>query len=290
MLNRRLVATLCVAGISLANAHAEDAVPVKTASLSTPITASPIEDKTDIIQELSGQEAVEYQITKLESIVATLSAIDGYTAVMHKQERVDGDLSSEQRIDLKLRHADEDAGVGLSIYMKWLAGDRGREVIYVDGENNNKLLVHAGGWKARILPVLALDPNGSLAMAESRHPITNAGLLNLAQTWLRVRKQDVDGRDVEYRVEPSEFDGHSGQKFTVIYKNREQSEIYRKCELWIDTERNIPLAAVNYTWGTRGNDDAQTLVEKYEYIDVALNPGLSDVDFDRTNRRYSFKK
>lgn len=313
MLSRRLIATCCAAGLAFQSANANERVPVQTASLSTPITdGSSVKNdavknnalknnalknnavKPDALksalEELDGLAAREFQIETLQSIIETLATVDDYTAELTKQERVGGDLSKESRIELKFRHADDDAGISNGIYMKWLSGDRGREVIYVDGENSGKLLVHAGGWRARILPVLALDPTGTLAMGESRHPITNAGLLNLTQKWLDVRNADADRESVSYEVIPTDFDGVSAHKFVVVYGDRAESDIYRKCELVVDTERNIPLAAVNYTWDTAGNSDEQTLVERYEYRDIKLNAGLTDIDFDKSNRQYSFRK
>lgn len=280
--------------------HADDEAPVRVASIPAPMTpdASPaILDGMDSsgldtseVVEFYGLEAREFQIATLKSMVGTLDQIASYTAEMTKQERIGGDVGREQKIDLKFRHADESAGISKSIYMKWQTGDRGREVIYVDGLNNGKMLVHAGGWKARILPVLSLDPNGAIAMSEARHPITEAGLEHLTSKWLRVRLSDEGQSGIQYHVEPAEFDGRNGYKFSVTYSDKSQNGDYRKCELWIDSERNIPLASVNYTWSVETATDAQTMVERYEYRNVELNANLSDVDFDRTNRRYAFKK
>ena len=75
-----------------------------------------------------------------------------------------------------------------SVYMKWLSGDRGRQLIYVDGQNDGKLLVQPGGIKGRLTGVLSLDPSGTLAMSDSRYPIQTAGLLALAKTILEHQK------------------------------------------------------------------------------------------------------
>src|SRR5262249_11735785 len=96
-----------------------------------------------------------------------------YTATFLKQERVDGVLRDLETIQLKLRHKP------FSVYMKWLeGGDEGRQVLFVEGQNDDKLQVRLGGIKSR-LPVVKLKPTDSLAMQESRHPITEMGLLEL---------------------------------------------------------------------------------------------------------------
>ena len=290
LLNRRKFAAYCLAGLALNVVHAEESKPLQTASLAASPASASVPTPSEEVVELSGRKALDFQITRLESMLRTLSLIDDYKAKFVKQERVGGDLSRETKIDLKFRHGNDETGAPTSIYMKWLSGDKGREVIFVDGQNNGKILVHAGGWRARILPVLSLDPTGSLAMGESRHPITEAGLMNLTEKWLTVRRQDRKHAGMTFGVEPAEFDGCSGYKFTVEYSDPLVSKIYRKCELWIDDERNIPVASVNYTWDGRGNDDDNTLVERYEYRDLELNVGLADIDFDRKNEQYTFRK
>lgn len=295
-----VLSSITLLGGSASFTHADDETPVRVASIPATITpdASPaiVESKASLgldtsqVVEFYGLEAREFQIATLKSMVETLDQIPSYSAEMTKQERIGGDVGREQKIDLKFRHADEAAGISQSIYMKWQTGDRGREVIYVDGLNNGKMLVHAGGWKARILPVLSLDPNGAIAMSEARHPINEAGLKHLTSKWLRVRLGDEGQAGIQYHVEPADFDGRNGYKFSVTYSDKSQNGDYRKCELWIDSERNIPLASVNYTWSVETATDAQTMVERYEYRNVELNANLSDADFDRTNRRYAFKK
>ncbi len=67
-----------------------------------------------------------------------------YTCTFYKQERIGSELGDGQSIELKMRHKP------FSVYMKWLSGDKGREVLYVDGVDDNRMTVHPGGWKARI--------------------------------------------------------------------------------------------------------------------------------------------
>lgn len=297
MFTSRLSFALVCCCLVAQSALADDRVPVRVASLPAAIAppsksdaiAASTASLTRPVSDLDGHAALTAQIDRLQSILGTLNDVTCYTAEMTKQERIGGDLSKEQRITLKLRHADEESGIAKSIYMKWLSGDRGREVIYVDGQNSGKMLVHAGGWKARILPVLSLDPSGSIAMSEARHPITEAGLKHLAQRWLTVRKSDLSLKDVKHSVQLATFDGREAVKFMVEYADPSQYAEYRKSELWIDVEKNVPVASVNYAWSVEKATDAETLVERYEYRDLELNAGLEDIDFDRTNRRYAFR-
>ena len=63
----------------------------------------------------------------------------------------------------------------------------GREVVYVAGQNEGKLLVLDAGF-TRMLGKIPLDPNGTRAMSGQKHPITDVGMRNLtaklSKMWL----------------------------------------------------------------------------------------------------------
>src|SRR5579871_485780 len=138
---------------------------------SDPATSMPSVSATPA---LKGKPALTLKFEMLEKGRAKLEGVSDYTATFIKQERVDGsDLQEVQTIHMKLRHAP------FSVYMKWLVGPVGQEVLYVDGLHDNRMLVKKGGRMGKLLPSVKLDPHGSLAMGESRHPVTDAGLLTL---------------------------------------------------------------------------------------------------------------
>ena len=286
---RRVLLSACLASATVVVAEDE---PPRTASISGVPTVPSIARPSDAslmeppsfeaepvvaADALTGPAAKQFQIQTLKQVIATVREVEGYTAELSKQERIGGELSDVQRIRMKLRQAPH------SVYMKWLSGDKGREVIYVDGQNDNEMLVHAGGWRARFLPVLSVDPVGSLAMREARHPVTEAGLLGLAAKWLDARQSDEGG--MTYRVETDTFDGAVCHKLTAVYESADVDAVYSRVTLWIDAGRLIPVAAVNHGW-----DEGNALIERYEYRDVDLEASLTDSDFDRANRKYAFRK
>ncbi len=132
---------------------------------------------------LTGRMALLMNMLLLEKGCRYLETVPDYTATFSKQEFVGGTLSDNQVINLKCRHQP------FSVYMKWLVGDKGQELLYVDGQNEEKMLVKMGGLKGRLVPTLKLDPLGSLAMQESRYPITKAGIKALAETIIDFRKK-----------------------------------------------------------------------------------------------------
>ncbi len=65
--------------------------------------------------------------------------------------------------------------------MKWTEGDKGRQLIYVNGQNDDQVLVQLGGIAGRLAGTVALKPDDSRILAESRYPATCAGLLELTK-------------------------------------------------------------------------------------------------------------
>jgi hypothetical protein len=244
-------------------------------------------------RELTPEEAAERtlrtKIARLERGRDFLQKVPDYTAQFTKQELVAGSLLDEQVIYLKCRHEP------FSVYLRWLTGDAGREVLYVDGLNNGSMIVHAGGWKAR-LPALTISPDSSLAMAESRYPVTKAGLLGLVDMSLSVHNEDLVKKNFARcdQLADQEFDERMCSTFVIEYKNAEISPTYRKSVVLIDNEWHVPLYVRNFGWPgpaqtIDGDLDEATLIEYYTFTDIQLRSQLVATDFDRANEEYRFR-
>ena len=245
-------------------------------------------------QYLAAQSRLALMISMLmlEKGCQKLEHIPDYTAKFFKQERIDGSLGDGQLMNLKIRHEP------YSIYMLWLNGDKGRELLYVDGHNEGKMIVHAGGWKARLLPALKLDPTGSLAMSESRHPVMKAGLLEFTRTILNYRRDDLSIRK-QVRccmLENAEFEGRPCYCFIAEYGDQQESEEYRKSVCYIDKELSLPICVKNFGWPEEDSElageelDEATMTEFYTYTDIKIDQQLADADFDQTNSAYKFRR
>jgi len=243
---------------------------------------------------LGSRLALQLHMTLLELGKQRIEKFPDYTATFIKQERPDGDdLQEVQTLSIKMRHKP------FSIYMKWLeGGDVGREVIYVDGLNDNKMLVHVGGLKGRLLPHLKLDPTGSLAMAEARHPIGELGLLHLTDLLISYRKRDMGLKSgVRWEmIKEQKFQDRECYCFVVEYDSREIEPVYRKSITYIDKELAIPICVRNFGWAEPDSEltgqelDVATLIEYYGYSDIRFDRRLGDADFDKTNEEYTFRR
>ena len=248
-------------------------------------SSSPGTTDSNTITDLNGK------IQLLERGLDYLAKTPDYTAAFVKQELVNGELLDEQEVELKIRHAP------FSVYMKWVSGEVGREVLYVDGKNDGRMTAHGGGWRAR-LPSVSLEPTGSLAMAESRHPITKVGLQCLTQMMLDIHRQDLQQQSYSKfeQLADQAFDGRNCHVFLIEYKDRQASPQYRKSISLIDKEWCIPVYTKNFGWlnGDAPADpdqhDEATLIEFYSYANVKFRPKLIALDFDHANEDYGFKR
>ena len=246
-------------------------------------------DEFSTIPEIiEGEEAFQLVILHLEKAHRLLKNTDGYTAKMFRQERIDGKLLDEQVMSVKVKHEP------FSVYMKWLVGSKGQEVLYRDGQNDGNLIVKPGGIKGRFLAALSLDPEGALAMDGSRHPITKAGMLKLSTELLASRRRDLeDGRVSCRMVDGQSFDDRECVCFVTEFPDAEYMKDYRKSVVFIDKENSLPILLKNYGWaddscaGLIGDElDTETLVEFYAYREVRLDAPLTAMDFDRANDEY----
>src|SRR6185295_10348143 len=70
-------------------------------------------------------------------------------------------------------------------------GDVGRQALFVEGQYDDKLQVKLGGKKGTLLPIVKLEPNGPMAMKESRYPVTEMGILQFIEMLLKYRHRDL---------------------------------------------------------------------------------------------------
>ena len=104
----------------------------------------------------------EDAISILHRMPARYAPVRDYSAVFLMQERIRGELLPLETIGIKF-------ATPFRLYLRWANGpNRGRQVLYVEGENDNLLLDREPGLLG--LATFRLDPRGFLAMRGRRHP------------------------------------------------------------------------------------------------------------------------
>lgn len=211
----------------------------------------------------------------------TLRDIRDYTAHFAKTEMVSDEVVV-QSMEVKVRHQP------FSVYLHCVEGQaQGREVIFVHGQNDDKLLGHESGLKG-LAGTLSLRPDDSLAMADCRYPITEMGIAKVLEkavgVWEGQKQKDPDNADVQI------VDGHVGSTpckvVQLTQRSRKPGMEYRLDRVYFDKKSHLPIKAERYGWPVKG--EKSPLLEQYTYTNIKTNVGLTDSDFSTENPKYRF--
>jgi hypothetical protein len=283
----------------------ETPVPLPLGALVTPSvdagdsvedSGDAVEDQTEKVMDvqlaagglLNSQETNKFCLLLLRDGARFLENVEDYSGNFHKEERIGGDLSPRQDIAIKVQHKPH-----FAVYMKWQNGERGRQILYSDEYDDGYMVVKFGGFK-RMLPALKIDPKSSLAQAESRYPVTDAGVLGMLHQIVADRDRDVRrGHGFSCtRLRDQEFDGRDCYCFMVKYDDMEFSKTYRKNLIMVDSKIHVPLKVRNYTWAadTEGLSELEldelTLIEDYSFTGLNFQQRLVAEEFSRENPLY----
>jgi len=177
---------------------------------------------------------------------------------------------------------------GLHAYLRFTspASVAGREVIWVEGKNDDKLTAHEAG----ILNLMSLDlePNGTIAMMGSKYPITEIGIEKLLDKLIeRGRKDSVLEQPEVTVTSGSLFGTVSCDRIRIIHPKKQDGFDFHIAEVWIDPKKEIPIYYASYDWPAK-EGDSPPLLEEYGYHDLEINVGLGEADFDKDNSEYHF--
>jgi hypothetical protein len=193
--------------------------------------------------------------------LAQIRRYDDYTATMIKRERLKGELGGYEFMFAKIRNRKLEGDklvVPLSVYLQFLKPDdiKGREVVWVEGQNGNKLRAHEGGFLGSKLPSVWLDPDGALAMRGNLHPIYDIGIENLVIKLIEkgktVRALGPQNCEVTFtkgaKVKASKTVERVCTVLNVRHpEEREPYEFYL-AQIFIDDELQVPIRYVAYHW------------------------------------------
>ncbi len=221
----------------------------------------------------------------LRSIAACqtrFESVNDYTCTFYKRERVNGRLTPLYVMEMKARTRPK------SIYFKFADPYKGREAIFVEGQNGGKILAHDVGFTKFLAGTLELEPSSARAMEDNRHPITEAGIGPLIDTVARRWAAELSSDesvlvfDSDMTIGPRHC-----QLIEAIHTRHEPDFQFYKVRIFIDSELNLPIRFEGYDWPKEAAASAE-MAEEYTYVDLKLNVGLGDIDFNTCNRQYSF--
>jgi len=230
-----------------------------------------------------------------------------YTASLIKHERIGDKLQPESKMDLKLLYrstSGNDAERKVSVYLKSVEpkAQAGREVIWNQDENENKLRVHEAG----VLGLVTVDlaPASMLAMAGNRYAITEIGIEKLLTKLIERGESDRKlGPATVRTTENVVIDSVNCKLLEVIHEHptelhggKEVRFEFYLVQIYMDESRMVPIKYSCFSWpkmvsgkiGQPAQPGQPELLEEYTYSNLKLNVGLTEQDFDSKNTAYRF--
>lgn len=216
-----------------------------------------------------------------------------YTCKIVKRERINGKLGQIEIMDAKIRNRKESSTGSVvtpfSVYLKFLkpSSIKDREVLFVQGENNGKLLAKEGG-RFGLLPSVWLKPDGAMAMRGQKYPLTDIGIENLITKLIERGEKEKKFNDCVVQF-------HKGFKVNnrvctlleLKHPDKKPHHEFHLAQIFIDDQLQLPIRYAAYDWPKKPNERPQ-VIEEYTYLDVKLNVGLDKADFSQGNPKYKF--
>jgi hypothetical protein len=216
--------------------------------------------------------------------LVNLEKVQDYSATLAKRERIKGKLLDYEYMFVKLRHKP------FSVYMCFTgpANLKGQEVIYVHGQNDGKMIAHGVGVRGMIGPV-PLKPDGPIAMENQRYPLTELGILNMTNRLVEVAEKDKNYGECDVKFyKGAKINNRVCTCIEVIHPVPRRNFLFHLARIFVDDELNVPIRYESYDW-PREPGGKPELGEEYTYLNLKLNNGFTDSDFDTKNPNYKFR-
>jgi hypothetical protein len=207
-----------------------------------------------------------------------------YSATIVSRERIGGKLEEYRSIFVKVRHQPP----SVYVYVITPESHKGDEAIYVEGRNDGKLLGHTTGITGQMVGTVALDPQGPTAMNGQRHPIIEVGIRHLCQQLITFGSNDVQFAESQVRfLSGLKLNDRRCWGVEVIHPMARTNFQFHRLRLFVDEQFKLPVRYEQYDWPQQPGGPPQ-LVEECNFMNLRINNGFTDTDFDPRNPRYEF--
>jgi hypothetical protein len=115
-------------------------------------------------------------------------------------------------------------------------------------------------------------------MKDSRYPITELGMLKLAERVHSILARQPHDRRLQAQVSTVEHEGRLCRHHVIEFAVPDEHERCARSEFHIDEQTSALVSITNHCLGSDG--ETVELLEHYRYDDIRFNPGLTDNDFD----------
>lgn len=220
-------------------------------------------DYTDRIKKLAQTDHIALLKWSLEHYDKN---IQDYSATFYKQERIDKKIKPLEEIDILFK--DEP----FSVLMRWRknAGSIDK-LLYVEGQNDNKMVVHPTGLFSWIDSVKR-DPRCKKARESTQRTCDQFGFYRSMQSLLEVYEQAGKAGDLQIKyLGETKVDKRKCVAMERLLPPK-ASYPYGRLVMEFDVEYLLPTAITAYDWKGK-------LVSQYVYKDLSFNRETSAEKF-----------
>jgi Protein of unknown function (DUF1571) len=287
----RLASLIAVAIAGLSPCHAEEAESKTKAVDASPLASNlPSPDAPAALTAHPLSAVIDYARSEQRYLQQT---VHDFTCRLVKRERIGGYLQDMHYIDMQVREEvvrDERLVQPLSIYLYFWAPRlvAGRKVIYVEGQNEGKMLVRNGGRHFDYV-VASVDPNGDNAHEETLVPITQIGFNRLLGQMIDVlerhRAADPSGTNTKAeRISGAKLNQRLCTVIRVTHPLEQPGLEFHVANVFVDNELHAPVR-VDYSGWPKSPGGPAPLIAEYTYTELKLNVKLPAETFNRSRLR-----
>jgi hypothetical protein len=202
--------------------------------------------------------------------------VTGYEGLLYKQERLEGTLYPPELVRVAFQ------GDPHRVRLRWIDGARkAGTVLYVKGENHDKVLILPAGWRS-VVGIVDRDPYGDEARQNGRYPLPEFGIkfgmMRTLAAWMTAQERgNLHVQFVATRPVPELNDRVCYVLHRTQYEKPEDggvadSIVYIDTETWLQT-------------GSEIRDRNGNLLAKYYFKELHLNPRFAPETFTRQGMR-----
>jgi hypothetical protein len=219
-------------------------------------------------------------------------SVQDFTCRLVKRERIGGYLQDLHYVDMEVREEilqDGRVVQPLSLFLHFWGPKTvtGRRIVFVEGQNEGKMLVRNGGRHFDYV-IVNIDPNGESAREETLVPITQIGFNRLLAQMIEVlerhRSADPGSSNTKAeRISNAKINNRTCTVIRITHPQPMKGLEFHVANVFVDNELHAPIR-VDYTdWPQPGRP--APLIAEYTYTDLKLNVGLPDTAFQRARLR-----
>lgn len=271
------------AGRPIRLVEAREQAVAQPAAQATNVPAAPSK-LGPILPSAPGEHPLASCIRWAKTGINDIAAIKDYSCTLVKRERIEGELLDHEYMFVKVRHQP------YSVYMYFLgpAKFKGQEAMYIRGANDGKMWAHPNGVRHKLIGTVSLNPTSNLAMAGNRYPITETGIYRLTERLIEVGEQDMQYGECEVKIlNGAKINGRDCTCIQVVHPTPRKEFTFHLARIYVDNELNCPIRYEAYLWPKEPGGEP-LLNEEYTYLNLKLNNGFTDQDFDIKNPNYQF--